>query len=111
MMRVFALSGGTPQSTAAGYVVPFRGSIVAMTLWSTAAKSAGDATFKVYREGVATTATLSWTTGAAKRHQSFQLGQHVFNAGDALDVRFTTSGFTPTTADIEVFLYLAQQVS
>lgn len=112
MQRVLALSGGTPQSTAISFTAPFKGFIVALTLASTAAKSAGSATFNVYREAAAVTnCKLTWATNADSAIQTFQLGQFPFSAGDSLDVRFTTSSFTPTTADVEVFLYLQQQVT
>lgn len=110
MYRIIGASGSVIGAQLS-YTVPFKGSIVAMGLTSTEAKTAGTATFKAFREGIDTGAALVWATSSTKGFQAFQLGQFSFNAGDSLDVRVTTSSFTPTTADVEAFLYLAQEVT
>lgn len=85
--------------------MPSRGNVAALTLASSAAITAGAATFAIWIEGAVTTAELEWTTGTTKV-VGFTANQYTFKAGDSLDVRVTTSNFAPTTADIEVTAYV-----
>lgn len=110
LYRILGGSGGAI-AVQLSYTVPFRGSIVAMSLAATTAKTAGTASFAAFRQGVDTGASLVWATSADSGFQGFQVGQYPFAAGDPLDIRVTTASFTPTTADVEVFLYLAQDVT
>ena len=110
MYRILGGSGGA-QATQIGFAAPFKGSIVGLTIISTAAKSGGSFVATAYRNGVASSATLTWgsTTSLTR---TFQPGTVPFAAGDVLDVRATTNGsYTPTTADIEINLLLAQAIN
>lgn len=109
MYRVLAASGVT-QATQLSVVTAYRGSILALALSATENKTGGTATFQVFINGVAVSgATLTWVDSTSSNQVSFRAGTYPFSAGDKIDVRITTSaGFTPTTADVEVMLYLSQ---
>jgi hypothetical protein len=90
----------------------FRGSIVGMELNANAAKTAGTATFEAYVDGAASGASISWSSGPAYAFGSFSPGSFEFGAGSAVDVRVTTSStFLPTTADLELILYIGQSAT
>ena len=110
LYRVLGGAAGA-QATQIGYVAPFKGHIVGLSLVSTAAISAGSATFEIFRSGVDTTAELVWTSGISDT-ATFPLSKYTFEPNQVLDIRATTSGtYAPTTNDIELFLYIAQDAS
>jgi len=89
--------------------MPFRGSIVAITLSSTGTKAGGTATFQVRKNGAAiSNALLTWPN-AARASVRFVKGTLGFVRDDRLDVTFTTSsGYTPTTSIVEVIIWATQ---
>jgi hypothetical protein len=106
------IPGSSVVAAQIGVLLPFRGSVVAMTLLGTENKTAGEATFVVYLDGAATSAELDWATGGPSDSATFAPGDIAFDRGEVLDIRLTTDGaFTPTTADVEVIAYLAQTQS
>ena len=89
---------------------PFRGSVVGLALQSTAPRTAGTATFTVYVKG---SPTLSVVWGLTDHEiTTVAAGRYPFAVGEDIDVRVTTSAtFAPTTADVELIVYLAQSSS
>lgn len=86
----------------------FRGSVVGLALQSTEAKTAGTARFEAFVKG-SEGAFLVWETGTLHGVSTFPAGTYPFAVGDDIDVRVTTTAsFTPTSADVEVVVYLAQ---
>lgn len=91
-------------------VMSHEGAIVGLAVASSEARTAGTATFEVYKNGAATglTAVLDATdTQYASSTQAASLD--TFVAGDRLDVRVTTDGsWAPTTADVEAVVSVSQ---
>lgn len=83
------------------WIAPRAGSVTGVVVKSNAARTAGTLTVEVYKNGAGTglTAVLDGTNTTVKATtQAMDLD--AFVAGDELDVRVTTAGWTPTTADI-----------
>jgi hypothetical protein len=92
---------------------PFRGSIVGISFRSTGSKTAGTATWTVFKDGVTTGATLTWEDAMASNYTSFPRGTYPFSAGNSLDIRITTNGsYAPLTNDVivDLYVYLDQSV-
>jgi hypothetical protein len=107
-----AYPGAALTTVQRGFRPLFRGWVVGMELNANAAKTAGTAEFEAYVDGAASDATLIWSTGSSWAIGSFAPGQREFAAHAELDVRVTTdSAFQPTTADLELILYVAQAAS
>lgn len=88
-------------------VLPFRGSIVAMGVSGSAAKSAGACRFDFYINGSASGAYID-VPNQQYSYQRFSKAQYGWIAGDIADVRVTTDGsYSPVTNDYEVVCYLA----
>ncbi len=87
------------------------GSIIGISVAASAARTAGTATFEVFKNDVATglTAVLDATdTQFAIGTQSGLVD--TFIDGDRLDVRVTTDGaWAPTTADVEAVIVIADE--
>ena len=100
------IGGATVVAAQIGVVVPFNGSIVAISVVSNEARTAGA---PVFTSRVAGTNALSvtWSSGTSA-YAVAGPSDHPVLAGNEIDVRVTTSGFTPTTADVEVAVFLAQ---
>lgn len=88
-----------------GVTMAYPGSIVAIMVNSTEARTAGTATFEVFKNGtgIGLTAVLDGTN-TTKKVTTQAFATDTFVAGDVLDIRVTTSGWTPTTADVEAGL-------
>jgi hypothetical protein len=71
-------------------------------VWSNAASSAGTLITEVYKNGVATGLQAVLASGGPTQWDSTTqaVGADTFVADDRLDIRVTTIGWTPTTADI-----------
>lgn len=101
------IAGSTPQANQIPVVPPARGSVVGLGFRATENKTAGTASFSVFIGNAETTALVQWSTGTNKNQILFAQGTYGFSAGAELSVRMTTNGaFTPTTADVEVILYV-----
>lgn len=85
-----------------GVPMAYPGSVVAIMVNSTEARTAGTATFEVFKNGtgIGLTAVLDGTN-TTKKVTTQAFGTDTFVAGDVLDIRVTTSSWTPTTADVE----------
>lgn len=110
LYRVIA-DGAGAQGYQVGFVAPFKGSLVALTVIATAAISAGSLTLTFFRNSTTTGSSLGWRSGASA-YNTIAPRTVEFSPGDILDLRITTDGsFAPTTTDIECFAYLAQDSS
>lgn len=96
--------------------MPFRGSVVAITLRGTANISAGNLTLRVRKNGsnLASNmvfAEIVWGSGA-QAIARFSKGAFGFVRDDRLDLTFTTSsGYSPTTTVIEGIIWVTQDGS
>ena len=90
-----------------GVRMPYPGSVIGLSFESNAAKTAGTVVFTPYIAGVAQVGTLGWNASNSGAVQTFTPGLMVFNSGDSLDVRATTTSFAPTTADVDVLVYVS----
>jgi hypothetical protein len=91
-------------------VMPRAGSIVAMSLASSAARSSGWVSFSVFKNGALING--AWVTldtaGDQYKYSVFGKGTKTFAAGDRLSVRMnSTSDWGPTTADVCVVVWLS----
>jgi hypothetical protein len=99
--------GSTIQANQVGLVVPFRGSLAAISFKASANKTAGTATFRPYVGGAASSLFVDWVTGADKGYKAIAQSSAIFEAGSEVDVRVTTDGsFTPTTVDVQITLFI-----
>ena len=93
-------------------VVSHSGDIIGVTVASSEARTAGTATFEVFKNGTGTglSVVLDGTdTQYAAAAQA--TGLDTFASGDRLDVRVTTDGsWAPTTADVEASIVIADGV-
>lgn len=87
--------------------MPYAGSIIGLGFESNAAKTAGTASFVPYVEGNAQQTSLVWSVANSGDVVTFPPGTYVFDAGDRVDPRVTTSGFAPTTADVLVTIFVS----
>lgn len=95
------------------YTVPFDCCIVGIAVASNAARTAGTATFEPRKNGSATGVISAVLDGTNTQYaydtaEVFESANLEVAAGDRLSVRMVTSGFTPTTADVAVTLYLQE---
>lgn len=105
------IAGATVVAAQMPMVTAYRGSVIAMSLSASENKTAGSAVFTAFVNDVATEASITWVDGTAKNQTSFRAGKYPFAVGDSIDVRVTTtSGYTPTTADVEILLYISQNL-
>lgn len=101
-------------STTIAAQMPYSGSVVGLSYLSNAAKTAGTVSFTVYvgAAGVtpaATTAATTWTTNNTGDIATWNPGTYTFGAGGSIYPYATVTGFTPTTADVEVMIYVSFQ--
>ena len=100
------ISGSAATFAQIGVIMPYPGSILALSYVASTVKTAGTATFTPYVAGTAQTGTLAWSAANASGMQTFPAGTYTFNASDLLDVRVTTdSAFTPTPS-VDLILYV-----
>ena len=99
-------AGAVTQSDVVGLVIPFRGSLAAISLRSNTNKTTGTAVFTPYVDGVVSSLALTWVDGTSKAYKAIPQSSAIFNAGAEVDIRVTTVGFAPTTADIQVTVFV-----
>jgi hypothetical protein len=89
-----------------GMWLPYAGQIMGMMLGASAPLVSGYVAAEAYVGGYATGAILRW---ASSNHATLQLPPtaYSFAADTEIDVRLTSSGFSPTTADVEVILIVS----
>ena len=93
-------STGLNTTTSEAYM-PYAGNIVGLEVGGGAARTAGTATFEVYKNGGATGLTVVIDGTNTQYNRTTQAsGSDTFVAGDYIDVRETTDGtWAPTTAE------------
>lgn len=101
-----AITGATQVLAQVGYVMPYSGSILALTYVADAAKTAGQATFIPYIAGSAQVGTAVWTVNNSSGSATWPAGTYVFDAGDVVDVRITTDSAFAGTPSVAVLLYV-----
>ena len=90
-------------------VMPLSGSIIGVSVASTAARTAGTLTVEVTKNGSGTglQAQLN-ATDTQYAYATQELDEDTFDAGDRIGVKITTSAdWAPTTADIVVMVLVA----
>jgi len=88
---------------------PFAGSVIALSVRSSEARTAGTVEFEGMINGTPTGlgCTLSGTVGETTYKRSRQApGIDTFVADDTLGIQYTTASWTPTTAQFTAFLYV-----
>lgn len=100
-------AAGTIGKRDLGICLPWAGSIVGISWSSNVAKTAGTATFKVYKNGAASNAQATWANGLLQAAAAFARGTYPFVVGDLLQVRVTTdAAFAPSAqAEVEVTIW------
>ena len=90
---------------------PVSGRVIGISVRGSAARTAGTATFQLNLNGTTTSAMQAVIDGTNTTTRSFwdTIGPLV-SAGQTLGVTVTTSGFTPTTADYSVMLFVLMDV-
>jgi hypothetical protein len=103
-----AMSRSAAAGAAAAFYPVRAGSVTGLVLVSNAARSAGTLTAEVYVAGVATglTAQLNSTDTTVKATRQ-NINNDLFSPGQAIDVRLTSAGWGPTTADVRVSVEIA----
>jgi len=83
------------------YYAQRAGRVKALTAFLTEARSAGTATFKITKNGVAQTILNTTIDGNAVQYDEAFGDQDdlTYQAGDRLGLQVVTSSFTPTTSD------------
>lgn len=83
-----------------------RGFLAGMTFSGSETHTGGLATFTVYLNDVAGP-SIDWLGSGRTEIEKFEPNQYPFTSGTKLDVRVTTNAsFAPTTADVEVIVYV-----
>lgn len=92
---------------AAEHKVPFDGEIVAVSVLSDSARTAGTATFDATVNGTVTglTAVLN-ATDTTHKHTTQARGSDKFVAGDRVGCKVTTASWTPIAADVTVSVWV-----
>lgn len=106
MKGMNGIAGGS--ANAIGYWVPPRqGSIVGLSWYFATTQSAGTLTFTVFKNGVATTATLGPLVSGQAANTTFTKDVYAFAANDIIDVRYSTNGaFAPTGNEGVLWLHV-----
>jgi hypothetical protein len=94
-------------------VASHAGAVIGLSVASSEARTAGTATFEVYLDGVATGLQAVLDATDTQYAYAVQGGTaDPYDAGAQLDVRVTTDGsWTPTTADVEAAIIVADDAS
>lgn len=103
-------ASASDQNAAAGHCIPFAYEIAAISVTSSAARTGGSLIVDATIGGTVTgaQATINGTT-TNNAYTTFPRGTYSGSAGDKVGVKITTvAGWTPTTADIVVTLWIIQ---
>lgn len=92
------------------YTAPYAGSVLAVSIYSDDAVTSPYLTADVTINGTVTGLQAALDTTNTQTHSATQVvGTDTFSANDRIGVKISTdSGFTPTTSDIVVLVYIAQ---
>jgi len=94
-----------------GISMPFAGELLAISIDTTAAATAGELTVGATKGGTENASTTQTITTATAATNAFARGTATFVAGDKLGVEITTSAdWDATTADLSVQLLVALAV-
>jgi len=94
-----------------GISMPFAGELLAISVDTTAAATAGELTVGATKGGTENASTTQTITTATAATKAFARGTATFVAGDKLGVEITTSAdWDATTADLSVQLLVALAV-
>jgi hypothetical protein len=106
MKGLNGVAGGS--TNAIGYWVPPRqGSVVGLGWCFSSTQSAGNLTFTVFKNGVATGAVLGPIASGQAVSATFTKDAITFAANDIIDIRYTTNGaFAPTGQDGVICLHV-----
>lgn len=91
-----------------GFTLPYAGSVVAISIWSNDARTAGElaATVHINGAGIGLVATLD-AVNTIKDYTAQAAGIDTFSPGDVLKVHLDGDGsWAPTTADVSVLVFL-----
>ena len=95
-----------------GISMPFAGELVAISIDTTAAATAGELTVGATKDGTENASTTQTITTATAATQAFPRGTATFSAGDKIGVEIsTTAAWDATTADLSVTLLCALAVA
>ncbi len=88
--------------------MPFAGKVVGISASMSAARTAGTATFEVFKNNTALTGTPTCVINATDTQRAYGgSGTGTFNAGDDIDVRVDMAGtYAPTTSEAVVFVII-----
>lgn len=106
-MNILETSATTSTLAVTGYMMPFEYEIVAVSLMSDEARTAGTLTVDVTIGGTVT--GLQAALNATDTTQDYTVqarGSDVGSAGDLVGVKLTTASWTPVTADIAVVVWV-----
>ncbi len=105
-MNILETSATTSTLAVTEYVIPFEFEIVAISVVSDEARTAGTLTVDATIDGTVTglTAALN-ATDTFRKHTVQQRALDVGVAGQRIGVKLTTASWTPVTADIAVVVY------
>lgn len=89
-------------------ILPFGGSVTSILVGMSAARTAGTLTIKVFVDGVDSgfSAVIDGDNPLYVE-ESLQVGECVFEAGQPVTLRISTSGWTPITADVMAMIEVA----
>lgn len=98
----FHASGGAVAYANAPVVMDRAGAITGISVYGTAARTAGSIVFTVYKNGSATAVTC--TIDGTNTSYAYGTGSVAYAAGDRLDIRATNSSYTLSTTTFEGFI-------
>jgi len=107
MVMWYHIPGVTLGYSQMSLVMPFRGSVVALTWNTDTAKTAGTCTFSVRRNGTAMGISETFLTGTTYGYGSYAKGTYGFDAGDRLAAYLVTdANYLPANNELVVQLYV-----
>jgi hypothetical protein len=107
--RVYGTTADAIATARKPIILPWAGTVLGLAFFASGNKTAGTASLKVFKNGSALSAALSWADSTQKNYASYAPGTYAFAAGDELDVRVTTDGsYAPTNLEVEAFIYVAR---
>jgi len=100
--------GNTVEATSPAYVMPFDGSIVAISVRHNGALSTGTLTFRPTVNGTENTGITAVTSSSAQQAYSrLPLGRLNFLAGQRIGAGYTRTGtVSPTTTDVVITVWV-----
>lgn len=97
---------GTSPSLVDGYVMPFAGSVIAISAALDSAASAGSLTIGATIGGTEDAASTITITTETEKYLAIQRGEIPFDAGAVLGAEITTASWNGTTSDLAVHVWV-----